>query len=123
MMNKLNREEKIFLLKSLQEGQIIESNLLKAIPAMAMPVVKHKKVTLDEAASLKGEHPEEEIPKAIKLTKKQKLFLIEQLSKGSIDTTEVSKALRLKGNTLTILMVESGHRPASSEQEVKMLYE
>lgn len=41
MVIKLNREQKIYLLKALQAGEIVETELFSTIQALNTPIVQH----------------------------------------------------------------------------------
>ena len=120
METKLSREEKIFILKIIQAGKVSEGELLKAVPALTTPIIKH--VYTDEQGEA-GDNQEEQQGKnpdgVLRLTKGQKRFLVGQLSKGSIDTEEVCGVLNIKANVIAIRLIKTGFEPASSEEEVR----
>ena len=120
METKLSREEKIFILKIIQAGKVNEGELLKAVPALTTPIIKH--VYTDEQGE-EGDNQEEQQGKnpdgVLRLTKGQKRFLVGQLSKGSIDTEEVCGVLNIKANVIAIRHIKTGFEPASSEEEVR----
>ena len=120
METKLSREEKIFILKIIQAGKVSEGELLKAVPALTTPIIKH--VYTDEqgeACDNQEEQQGKNTDGVIRLTKGQKRFLVGQLSKGSIDTEEVCGVLNIKANVIAIRLIKTGFEPASSEEEVR----
>lgn len=120
METKLSREEKIFILKIIQAGKVNEGELLKAVPALTTPIIKH--VYTDEqgeACDNQEEQQGKNTDGVLRLTKGQKRFLVGQLSKGSIDTEEVCGVLNIKANVIAIRHIKTGFEPASSEEEVR----
>lgn len=120
METKLSREEKIFILKIIQAGKVSEGELLKAVPALTTPIIKH--VYTDEqgeACDNKEEQQGKNPDGVLRLTKGQKRFLVGKLSKGSIDTEEVCGVLNIKANVIAIRLIKTGFEPASSEEEVR----
>ena len=120
METKLSREEKIFILKIIQAGKVSEGELLKAVPALTTPIIKH--VYTDEqgeACDNQEEQQGKNTDGVLRLTKGQKRFLVGQLSKGSIDTEEVCGVLHIKANVIAIRLIKTGFEPASSEEEVR----
>ena len=120
METKLSREEKIFILKIIQAGKVSEGELLKAVPALTTPIIKH--VYTDEqgeACDNQEEQQGKNTDGVLRLTKGQKRFLVGQLSKGSIDTEEVCGVLIIKANVIAIRLIKTGFEPASSEEEVR----
>ena len=120
METKLSREEKIFILKIIQAGKVSEGELLKAVPAVTTPIIKH--VYTDEqgeACDNQEEQQGKNTDGVLRLTKGQKRFLVGQLSKGSIDTEEVCGVLNIKANVIAIRLIKTGFEPASSEEEVR----
>ena len=119
METKLSREEKIFILKIIQAGKVSEGELLKAVPALTTPIIKHvytdeQGEACDNQEEQQGKNPDG----VLRLTKGQKRFLVGQLSKGSIDTEEVCGVLNIKANVIAIRLIKTGFEPASSEEEV-----
>ena len=120
METKLSREEKIFILKIIQAGKVSEGELLKAVPALTTPIIKH--VYTDEqgeACDNQEEQQGKNTDGVLRLTKGQKRFLVGQLSKGSIDTEDVCGVLNIKANVIAIRLIKTGFEPASSEEEVR----
>lgn len=120
METKLSREEKIFILKIIQAGKVSEGELLKAVPALTTPIIKH--VYTDEqgeACDNQEEQQGKNTDGVLRLTKGQKRFLVWQLSKGSIDTDEACGVLNIKANVIAIRLIKTGFEPASSEEEVR----
>lgn len=120
METKLSREEKIFILKIIQAGKVSEGELLKAVPALTTPIIKH--VYTDEqgeACDNQEEQQGKNTDGVLRLTKGQKRFLVGQLSKGSIDTEEACGVLNIKANVIAIRLIKTGFEPASSEEEVR----
>ena len=120
METKLSREEKIFILKIIQAGKVSEGELLKAVPALTTPIIKH--VYTDEqgeACDNQEEQQGKNTDGVLRLTNGQKRFLVGQLSKGSIDTEEVCGVLNIKANVIAIRLIKTGFEPASSEEEVR----
>lgn len=120
METKLSREEKIFILKIIQAGKVSEGELLKAVPELTTPIIKH--VYTDEqgeACDNQEEQQGKNTDGVLRLTKGQKRFLVGQLSKGSIDTEEVCGVLNIKANVIAIRLIKTGFEPASSEEEVR----
>ena len=120
METKLSREEKIFILKIIQAGKVSEGELLKAVPALTTPIIKH--VYTDEqgeACDIQEEQQGKNTDGVLRLTKGQKRVLVGQLSKGSIDTEEVCGVLNIKANVIAIRLIKTGFEPASSEEEVR----
>lgn len=120
METKLSREEKIFILKIIQAGKVNEGELLKAVPALTTPIIKH--VYTDEqgeACDNQEEQQGKNTDGVLRLTKGQKRFLVWQLSKGSIDTDEACGVLNIKANVIAIRHIKTGFEPASSEEEVR----
>ena len=120
METKLSREEKIFILKIIQAGKVSEGELLKAVPALTTPIIKHvytyeQGEACDNQEEQQGKNPDG----VLRLTKGQKRFLVGQLSKGSIDTEEVCGVLNIKANVIAIRLIKTGFEPASSEEEVR----
>ena len=120
METKLSREEKIFILKIIQAGKVSEGELLKAVPALTTPIIKHvytdeQGEACDNQEEQQGKNPD----RVLRLTKGQKRFLVGQLSKGSIDTEEVCGVLNIKANVIAIRLIKTGFEPASSEEEVR----
>ena len=120
METKLSREEKIFILKIIQAGKVSEGELLKAVPALTTPIIKHvytdeQGEACDNQEEQQGKNPDG----VLRLTKGHKRFLVGQLSKGSIDTEEVCGVLNIKANVIAIRLIKTGFEPASSEEEVR----
>lgn len=120
METKLSREEKIFILKIIQAGKVSEGELLKAVPELTTPIIKHvytdeQGEACDNQEEQQGKNPDG----VLRLTKGQKRFLVGQLSKGSIDTEEVCGVLNIKANVIAIRLIKTGFEPASSEEEVR----
>ena len=120
METKLSREEKIFILKIIQAGKVSEGELLKAVPALTTPIIKHvytdeQGEACDNQEEQQGKNPDG----VLRLTKGPKRFLVGQLSKGSIDTEEVCGVLNIKANVIAIRLIKTGFEPASSEEEVR----
>ena len=120
METKLSREEKISILKIIQAGKVSEGELLKAVPALTTPIIKHvytdeQGEACDNQEEQQGKNPDG----VLRLTKGQKRFLVGQLSKGSIDTEEVCGVLNIKANVIAIRLIKTGFEPASSEEEVR----
>ena len=120
METKLSREENIFILKIIQAGKVSEGELLKAVPALTTPIIKHvytdeQGEACDNQEEQQGKNPDG----VLRLTKGQKRFLVGQLSKGSIDTEEVCGVLNIKANVIAIRLIKTGFEPASSEEEVR----
>ena len=120
METKLSREEKIFILKIIQAGKVSEGELLKAVPALTTPIIKHvytdeQGEACDNQEEQQGKNPDG----VLRLTKGQKRFLVGQLSKGSIDAEEVCGVLNIKANVIAIRLIKTGFEPASSEEEVR----
>ena len=120
METKLSREEKIFILKIIQAGKVSEGELLKAVPALTTPIIKHvytdeQGEACDNQEEQQGKNPDG----VLRLTKGQKRFLVGQLSKGSIDTEKVCGVLNIKANVIAIRLIKTGFEPASSEEEVR----
>ena len=120
METKLSREEKIFILKIIQAGKVSEGELLKAVPALTTPSIKHGYTDEQgEACDNQEEQQGKNTDGVLRLTKGQKRFLVGQLSKGSIDTEEVCGVLNIKANVIAIRLIKTGFEPASSEEEVR----
>ena len=120
METKLSREEKIFILKIIQAGKVSEGELLKAVPALTTPIIKHVYTDEQGEACDNQEEQQGKTPDGVlRLTKGQKRFLVGQLSKGSIDTEEVCGVLNIKANVIAIRLIKTGFEPASSEEEVR----
>ena len=120
METKLSREEKIFILKIIQAGKVSEGELLKAVPALTTPIIKHvytdeQGEACDNQEEQQGKNPDG----VLRLTKGKKRFLVGQLSKGSIGTEEVCGVLNIKANVIAIRLIKTGFEPASSEEEVR----
>lgn len=124
MVIKLNREQKIYLLKALQAGEIVETELFSTIQALNTPIVQHIKKAAEGAQQTKDETTTSEAATGIiSLTRSKKRAILQALSRGTVDTAGFCTCLGITSNVLQIVMVETGYKPAGSESEVNLSWD